>query len=127
MYEVAQHAFAHIEVRDHAVFERTDCSDVIGRAANHAFGIVADGKGFAVVDIHRDDRRFIENYAFTTYVDQGVGGAKVDRHISAYEPCNAIKELAHQSDRLMDDSENTESARIGRLTLGILCQDMPLL
>ena len=102
--------------------------DVVGRAANHAFGIVADGKCFAIVDIHRNHRRFIENDAFATYVDQGVGGAKVDRHVSAYEPCNAIEKLAHQSDRLMDDSGRTPSLRASAGSrLGTLCQDMPLL
>ena len=80
--EVAQHLLAHLEVGDHAVLERPDGLDVVGRAAHHPLGLEPDRDGTAVVDVDRHDRGLVEHDALAADVDQCVGGAEVDREVA---------------------------------------------
>ena len=57
--------------------------DVAGGAAEHALGLGADGGDLAhaISVAHRDDRRLVEDDALAADVDEGVGGAQVDRQV----------------------------------------------
>ena len=72
MDEVAQHFFANLKVSDHTIFERSYSLDIAGRTANHAFGFGSHCQGASVLNVNGDDRRFVEDDAAATYVDQGI-------------------------------------------------------
>ena len=82
--EIAQHHLADLEVGDHAVLQWPDRLDVARRPANHPLGLDTDCERVSVLDIDRDDRRLVENYA-TTDVDERVSGAEVDGHVTTDE------------------------------------------
>src|SRR5690606_36186906 len=90
--EVAQHGLADLEVRDHAVHERTDGLDVRRGLADHPLGLGADRDGAAVLDLHGDHRGLAQDDALSAHVDERVGGAQIDRHVAAQErrvePCH---------------------------------------
>ena len=90
--EVAQHLLGRLEVGDHAVLERPDGGDVVGRAADHPLGLVTDREHLAGGGVHRHDGRLVEHDALAADIDQRVGGAEVHGHVSADEaPCCAIQ------------------------------------
>ncbi|MNC85270.1 hypothetical protein D3C83_08610 [compost metagenome] len=84
--EMLEHLLGDGEIGDHAVFHRTDGRDVAGCAAQHLLRgeahlldhLLAIGTAF-LADRHH--RRLIQHDALAPHVDQGVGGAQVDREI----------------------------------------------
>ena len=83
--EVAQHLLGRLEVGDDAVLERPDGGDVVGGAADHALGLVPDREHLAGGGVHGDDGRLVEDDALAADIDQRVGGAEVNGHVSADE------------------------------------------
>src|SRR5690606_35306147 len=79
--EVFQHRLGDVEVGDDAVLHRADGGDVAGRAAEHAFGLVADGADLAALGVQGDDGGFAEHDALVFDVNEGVGGAEVDADV----------------------------------------------
>jgi hypothetical protein len=49
LYEVVEHFLSHFEVRNHAVLQRRDNSDIAGSAAQHFLGFLAGGLRFTGV------------------------------------------------------------------------------
>jgi hypothetical protein len=84
--ELLEHLLGDGEVGDHAVLHRADGLDVARHLAQHLLGFLADGLdrllavGAAFL-ADRHHRRLIEHDALAAHVDQGVGGAEVDREI----------------------------------------------
>ncbi len=65
-----------------------------GRAAEHLLRLGADGEHAAAaarVLLHRDDRGLVADDALALDVDQGVGGAQIDRQIVGEEPQERIQ------------------------------------
>ena len=83
--EEAQHLLGRLEVGDHAVLERPDGGDVVGRAADHPLGLVAHGEDLARGGVQRDDAGLVEQDSLAADVDEGVGGAEVHGHVPADE------------------------------------------
>ena len=82
--EVAQHRLGDLEVGDDAVAQRANCADVPGRAAEHLFGLAADGEDLvapARVLLDGDDRGLARDDALALHVDEGVRRAEIDREI----------------------------------------------
>jgi hypothetical protein len=84
--EVLQHLLGVGEVGDDAVLHRAYRGDVAGCAAEHALGLGADrdddlaaARGLV---LDRNHRRFVEYDALVAHVDEGVGGAQIDRQIA---------------------------------------------
>ncbi len=77
------HLFGHLEIGDHAVPERPNGLDIARSAAEHQLGFFADGQNLlAPFDAgDRDNGGLIEHNPPPLDVDQGVGGAEIDRHI----------------------------------------------
>ena len=73
--EMAQHGLGDFEVCDDSILERADGHNVAGRAAEHAFGVIAHGEHLVGAGPHRDDRRLAQDDAVVLDVDQGVRGA----------------------------------------------------
>ena len=92
--EVPEHLLGHVEVRDHAVLERTDRLDRPGRASEHALGLDADRMHFPAARVDRHDARLREDDAPPADVHERVGRPQVDRHVAAAESCQ-IAEDAH--------------------------------
>ena len=59
------------------------------------FGFDADRERTTVARVDRDDRRLVEHDAAAAHVDEGVGGAEVDRHVAAEQSC--VERFAHAS------------------------------
>ena len=91
--EVAEHLLADVEVGDHAVLQRTDRLDVLGRAPDHLLRFDADRERTTVARVDRDDRRLVEHDAAPAHVDERVRGAEVDRHVAAEQSC--VEGFAH--------------------------------
>jgi hypothetical protein len=81
--EVAEHLLGHLEVGYHAVFQWPDRGDVGRGAPEHRLGLQADGVDLAAGAVDRDDGGLGEDDATAFDLDQGVGGAEVDRHVAA--------------------------------------------
>ena len=84
--ELLEHLLGDSEVGNHAVFHRSNGSNVAGRFTQHLLGFLADGlNGFLGVGAaflaYRDDRGFVQNDALAADIDQGIRGAKIDRKI----------------------------------------------
>ena len=82
--EVAEHRLGDLEVGDDAVAQRADRDDVARRAAEHLLGFVADREHLlaaAPIALDRDDRRLAAHDAPPLDVDEGGGGAEIDREI----------------------------------------------
>ncbi len=79
--EMAQHCFSDLEIRDHPIFERTDCDDVARSPPEHAFCIIPNGEDFigAGPDCHH--RRLAKDDSVVFYVDEGVRGAEIDSDV----------------------------------------------
>ena len=90
--EVAEHLLGDVEVGDDAVLQRPDRGDVAGRAAEHALGLDADGVDLAGALVDGDHRRLGEHDAAAADVDERVGGAEVDGHVTAAEPSDGSEE-----------------------------------
>ena len=82
---MGQHGLGNLEVGDDAVFERTDGDDVAGRAAEHAFGLIADGEDFVRAGLHGDHGGFAQHDALIAYIDQGVGRSEIDPDVTREE------------------------------------------
>ena len=84
--ELLEHLLGDGEVGDHAVLHRADGGDVARRLAEHLLGRHADrldrllgvGPAFGA---NGDHRGLVQHDALAAHVDQGVGGAEVDRQI----------------------------------------------
>src|SRR5262249_33213123 len=79
--ELAKEIFRLLEIRDHAVFERTNRDDLIGRAPEHALRFFTDRDDLVRRAIHGNHRGLVQNDPFATQVDEGVGCPEVDRHV----------------------------------------------
>ena len=76
--EVIQHLLGDFEVSDDAVLHRLDGDNIAGRAAQHFLRLFTDRLNFAGRFVQRDNRRLIDNNAFSFRENQRVGGAKVN-------------------------------------------------
>ena len=92
--EEPEHLLGRVEVGDHAVLERPDRGDVVGRAADHPLRLVADGEDLAGGGVQRDDGRLVEEDALAAHVDERVGGAEVHGHVAADEAVRHARSLA---------------------------------
>ena len=92
--EVAQHLLGDVEVGDDAVLERPDRGDRARRAPEHALRLDPDRVHVAGALIDRDDRRLGEHDAAAADVDERVGGAEIDGHVTAAEAGEGV-EPAH--------------------------------
>jgi hypothetical protein len=81
--EVLDHLLGDVDVGDHAITQRADGLDLVGRLAHHQLGVLADGFHplDAIYGLNCDDRRLIEDDAPAADVDEGVGRPEVDRHV----------------------------------------------
>jgi hypothetical protein len=82
-----QHLLGRLEVGDHAVLERADRGDALGRAADHPLGVVPDRNQLTGLLVDRDDARLVHEDAFAAHVDERVGGAEINGHVPADEAC----------------------------------------
>ena len=89
--ELLEHLLGDGEVGDHAVLHRADRLDVAGHLAQHGLGFLAHGldrllavRAAFVAD--RDHRRLVQHDALVAHVDQGVGGAQVNRQVGGEVP-----------------------------------------
>ena len=89
MDKVTKHLFADVEIGDDPVFQRTDGLDVLRGPPEHALGFETYGQRAAVSGVHRDHRRLVQDDTAPAFVDQGVGGAKVDRQVSSDKGAHA--------------------------------------
>ncbi len=80
--EIVEHLLGDFEVGDDAIFHGLDSHDVAGRAAQHLFGLFADGLDLARVLVDGDDRGLIHHDALAPCVDQRVGRPQVDGKIA---------------------------------------------
>jgi hypothetical protein len=80
--EVTQHTLSGIEVSDNAILERTDRDDISWGTADHALRLNTDGENRSCILIYSNDAWLVENNPASTYVDQGVSGTKINRHIA---------------------------------------------
>jgi hypothetical protein len=85
--EVLEHLLGEGEVGDHPVLHRADGDDVVRGASEHALRLHPVGLDPPLPTLgvlaHGDHGRFVEHDALAPDVDQGVGGAEVDREILA--------------------------------------------
>jgi hypothetical protein len=66
--------------------------------AHHLLGFPANGHDFAAILFNRHDRRLVDDDSATLCVDQGVGGAQVNREVGgnqAKDRPEAITALTH--------------------------------
>ena len=87
-----QHLLGHLEVVDHAVFERPDRTDGAGGAAEHALGLGAHGVDFACALVDGHDRRLGQHDAAAANVDERVGGTEVDGDVTRAETWEEVEE-----------------------------------
>jgi len=99
---VLDHFLGHFDVGDHAVAQRTDGFDVVGRLADHHLGIIAHGLDplDAVDRLDRHDRGFVEHDAAVLHIDQRVCGAEIDCDILGTEFEESGKHRGHQEIRM---------------------------
>ena len=72
--EVLQHLFRHLEIGDHAVFQRPDSGDIARRPAQHALGVGTYGgdRLLTVVGTDRNHRRLVQHDPFITHINERV-------------------------------------------------------
>ena len=84
--EIAEHRLAQLEIGDHAVAQRPDDRDRVGRAAFHLLGQVSDraaaGEDAARALLHGHDRGLVEHQPFADHADQRVGRPQIDGQIA---------------------------------------------
>ena len=77
------HLFGNINIGDHAVAQRPDGFDAIGRFPHHQFRVIANR--FYALDpvqcFNCNHRRLVEHNALSAHIHDGVGGAEVNRHV----------------------------------------------
>src|SRR5690606_15807318 len=83
--EVPQHLLAGVEVGDHAVLERAQCSDGVGGAPDHPLRLVPDRHDLLGCRGDGHDGGFVDQHTTSTDVDQRVRGAEVDGHVATDE------------------------------------------
>jgi hypothetical protein len=98
--EVLEHRLRDVEVRDHAVAERSHDLDVGGRAAQHGLGGLPDGEHVPAVAVEGNDGRLGEDDALAPHVQHGVGSAQVDADVVG-EPGRRQTKLHQHSSRPM--------------------------
>jgi len=79
--ELAQHDFGDFEIRNHAVFERSNGDDLSRRAAQHGFGVFAHRHHLAGGLLDGHDGGFVQNDAAALDVHERVGRTEVNRNI----------------------------------------------
>ena len=83
--EVAEHGLGDVEVGDDAVLERSNGRDVAWRPSQHVLGVHANGLDDAApaarILANRHNGRFVQHDAVSPRVNQGVGGAKINRQV----------------------------------------------
>ena len=79
--KVPEHGFGHLEVRDHAVLKRTNGHNVARSAAQHTFGLVADGEHFVRAVLNGNYGGFAEHDAVILDIDEGIGSPQIDADI----------------------------------------------
>ena len=75
--ETADHHLGRVEVRDHAVFQRTDGLDARVGPLMHQFGLLAQGNAGTGLVIDGHDTRLVQ-YDLVVLEDDGVGRSKVN-------------------------------------------------
>ena len=81
---LAEHRFGDLEIRYNTVLHRPDRDYIARRPAEHHFSLGSDGQDLVpslVILLHRHHRGLAEHDALALHVNQGVGGAQVDRKI----------------------------------------------
>lgn len=124
--ELLEHLFGDRKVCNHAVLHRTDGADVAWNAAEHLFGGFTDSVNgrFAVWPAFLadgDNARLIENNAFTTDINQGVGRTEIDGEIigevvskEAEHRCFALNRLAQTGKNPVPGHPRPNTARINK-------------
>jgi hypothetical protein len=81
--EMLDHFLGDLEIGDDAVSHRADRLDIAGGATEHHLGRVADGFDdlLAVAYLERDDGGLVQDDPPAFDIDEGVGGAEIDRHV----------------------------------------------
>ncbi len=80
--EMAQHRFRHFKIRDYAIFQRANRNNIGRRAAEHAFGFIADSQHARGPRLHRDHGRLTQDNALIFDVDERIGRAEVDTDVA---------------------------------------------
>src|SRR3989344_624028 len=80
-YQVREHFGGHLEIGNDAVYDGLDRLDVRGSAAEHLFGLCADGHYLPRLCVHCDDARLIDDDAAALYIDERIGRTEVDADI----------------------------------------------
>ncbi len=83
--EMAQHLLCHVEIGDHPILQRTDRLDRARCTAEHPLGLNAYGMHLAGPRVDRDDARLRQHDPSPAYVNERIGGSKIDRHVAAAE------------------------------------------
>src|SRR5207248_6242199 len=79
--KVAEHRFGDLEVSNYAIFHGPNGHDVSRGAAQHPFGLFADGQDVGGARLNSDHGRLAEDNSLVTYIDQRVGCAQIDANI----------------------------------------------
>ena len=87
--EFAQHPLGDLEVGDDAVPHWPDGPDVTMRSPEHLLRLVSDGDDALRVPVERDDRRLVEDDAFSPHPDDRVGGPQIDGEVGREKAKNA--------------------------------------
>ena len=84
----ADEGFEHFagdnEIGNDAVFERTDGSDAARRTSQHFFCFRTHRQCFIpshTVSLHGDYRGFVQNNAFTLYINERIGRTQIDSDV----------------------------------------------
>ena len=80
--KLLEHFLRHFIIRDHAVAQRANRHDVSRRSAQHIAGGGADLQNLAGVLVNGDDGRLAQDDAASLFIDQNIGGSKVDSDVS---------------------------------------------
>lgn len=113
--EVLQHLLADAEIRDHAVFHRTDGGDVARGTAEHALGLGAHGDDalLAAMAANGDHGRFVQDDAALAHINKGIGSTQVDRQIAGK---HATQFFEHGKETLGEAwVKNTRVKKCGKL------------
>ena len=93
--EVAQHLLGHVEVGDHAVLQRPDgARSCPGVRPSIRLASMPTAWTSPVRESIATTRRLGQHDAAAAHVDERVGGAEVDRHVTAAE-AGEVREEAH--------------------------------
>ena len=107
--EVLQHLLGNFEVRDHAIFHRTNGDDVAGRSAQHVFSVTAHCLDLVGHFIDCHDRRFGNNDAAPLSVNKCICRPEVDRQI--------VREIAENFFEHVAPGSKRRSGNRGNLTM----------